>query len=193
MHDQRWNADHREDVANVDLHVHPHQRSSGGGRDSRPGGAQVPHQRRKSSSPGATRAAASSQSRPRAPAPCRRLLSAQAAPRSEGPTGSPSPRSTSAYAAPKHQTGCAVGVGGGKEDRHRPALDGAEEHRALGAGCLHDRADVVHPLIERRYVADAVRDAGAPLVETDETTHGGSARSRKRRGEARTTGTRCSR
>jgi hypothetical protein len=40
-----------------------------------------------------------------------------------------------------------LGKGGGEQPRHRAAADGPEEHSPLGAGGVHDRTNLVHPLL----------------------------------------------
>jgi hypothetical protein len=58
-----------------------------------------------------------------------------------------------------------------REDRaENGAVLGAEERRPLDRGGIHDRADVVHPRLERRRVrlVDPIRKTGAATVEDDD-------------------------
>jgi hypothetical protein len=61
----------------------------------------------------------------------------------------------------------ALGVGGGEQDAHRAALGESEEYRALRTDFVHDRANVVHPLLERGDAVCSVGQALASLVERD--------------------------
>ena len=64
----------------------------------------------------------------------------------------------------------ARGVGGREDRAEKGAVLGAEERRPLDRGGIHDRADVVHPRLERRQVrlVDPIREAGAATVEDDD-------------------------
>jgi hypothetical protein len=57
----------------------------------------------------------------------------------------------------------------GEQDAHRRPLGEAIERRASRAGCVHDRADVVHARLERRGAFDTVRHPGAALVEPNQS------------------------
>src|SRR5881394_3860869 len=48
--------------------------------------------------------------------------------------------------AVENQADAALGISGGEQRRHRPALGRAEQHRALAADGVHHRKHVVHPL-----------------------------------------------
>ena len=65
-------------------------------------------------------------------------------------------------------------VRGGEQEAHGAALGVAEDDRALGAGRVHHRSHVVHPLLERRQAVDGhpVREPGTSLVEVDDPTEG---------------------
>jgi hypothetical protein len=56
-------------------------------------------------------------------------------------------------------------VGRCEEDAHRAALGHADQRRSFRTHRVHDRADVVHPLFERRRADVAVRQPHPPLVE----------------------------
>ena len=71
------------------------------------------------------------------------------------------------------QADAALGVGGGEQRRHRTALRGAEQDRALGADGVHHRQHVVHPLLERLRGRDGVRQPAAALVEHDQPAERG--------------------
>src|SRR5215211_4170003 len=60
----------------------------------------------------------------------------------------------------------------GEDHRERRALADAHEHSALGADRVHDRADVVHALLERPE-RGGVREAHPALVEEDEAGEAG--------------------
>ena len=62
----------------------------------------------------------------------------------------------------------ALGVGGGEQDAHRAALGESEERRALRTDFVHDRANVVHPLLERGDAGRSIGQSLAPLVERDD-------------------------
>ena len=62
----------------------------------------------------------------------------------------------------------ALGIGGGEQDAHRPALRESEQRGALRAGGVHHRADVVHAILQRRRRGDRVGKPRAALVEQDQ-------------------------
>ena len=68
----------------------------------------------------------------------------------------------------QHERDDAFGIRRCEQDRHGRAVDVPEQSRALDAGRVHHRPDVVHPLLERRHAADAVGRARAALVEADD-------------------------
>ncbi len=72
------------------------------------------------------------------------------------------------HGAVEHQSGHALGMSGREQDAHRPALGDPEQGRPLGPGGVHDRPDVVDPLLERRHLGDGVGQPGAALVEDDQ-------------------------
>ena len=55
---------------------------------------------------------------------------------------------------------------------HERALESGPEHRAVGAGGVHHRSDVVHPDLERGHAGDGIRQPGPSLVEHEEATVG---------------------
>ena len=55
-----------------------------------------------------------------------------------------------------------------EEDAHCRPLGQAVEGGATRTDCVHDRPHVVHPRLERRRSADAVRHPGSALVEADQ-------------------------
>lgn len=63
-----------------------------------------------------------------------------------------------------------LGVGGAEQGGHRPGLRGAVDDRALGAGGVHHRSNVVHPGLEGRrlIVREGVGETGSPAVEHDQ-------------------------
>ena len=71
-------------------------------------------------------------------------------------------------AADHHQRFGALRVRRREQAAHRSALGHAQQRGARGAHRVHHRADVVHPLLERRQLRHAVREAGAALVEQDQ-------------------------
>src|SRR5262245_35529018 len=56
----------------------------------------------------------------------------------------------------------------GEQETHRPPLGRPEEAGALGPGSIHDGADIVHPVFERRDRYVAIGETGATLVEANE-------------------------
>ncbi len=56
----------------------------------------------------------------------------------------------------------------GKERAHRTALRHADERRVVRSHLVHHRPHVVHALLERRELGDAIGEAGAALVDQDE-------------------------
>src|SRR5271163_1155184 len=67
----------------------------------------------------------------------------------------------------------ALGVGGGEQDAHRAALRESEEYRAPRTDFLHDRTNVVQPLLEGGNAVGSIGQALASLVERD---HAGERR-----------------
>jgi hypothetical protein len=63
-------------------------------------------------------------------------------------------------------------IGGGEQHAHRPAFGDAEQRGALGDGCVHNGAHVVHSLFQRGDPGSAVREAGAALIEHDQPRKG---------------------
>jgi hypothetical protein len=59
-------------------------------------------------------------------------------------------------------------MSGGKQDGHRGALGDPDQGGPLNSRGLHDRADVIHPLLERGHALDRVGEAYAALVEVDD-------------------------
>lgn len=64
-------------------------------------------------------------------------------------------------------------MGGGKQRRHRAALEQGEHGGTFGAGGRHHGEDVVHLLLERRCLGDGVRQAAAAAIEHDQTAEAG--------------------
>jgi hypothetical protein len=63
---------------------------------------------------------------------------------------------------------------GGREQRpERPAVRDANERGLVGVRCVHDRANVVHACLERRYAGKAVGHTGAALVEEEQAAERG--------------------
>ena len=60
------------------------------------------------------------------------------------------------------------GMTGGKKRGKRAALRKSKQRSALDADRVHHSADIVHALVHGRQVRDAVREAGATLVEKDD-------------------------
>jgi hypothetical protein len=82
----------------------------------------------------------------------------------------PAPRvvlvpATAREGAVERERGGALGVGRGEQHPERPALGDAEQRRALRAGGVHHRADVVHALLERRHRRDAIGHSGPATIE----------------------------
>jgi hypothetical protein len=73
-----------------------------------------------------------------------------------------------------HSTSAATrsGWGGGEQHRQRAALRLPEQDGAVRPGCVHDRAHVVHPLLQRARL-NPVRQPHAPLVKQDQPCEGG--------------------
>ena len=51
----------------------------------------------------------------------------------------------------------AVGVGGGDQHAQLPGVTMADQGRTVRTDGIHDRADVIHPFLQRRQVLDRVR------------------------------------
>jgi hypothetical protein len=66
-------------------------------------------------------------------------------------------------------------VGGGEEHRHRASLGDPEDRRALAAGGVHHRLQVVHRLLQGRRPPGPVGEALLALVEDDEPRERGEA------------------
>ena len=58
-------------------------------------------------------------------------------------------------------------MGGREQDAHRTALGTADDCRPFRPGVVHDRADVVHQVVERGSFGDPVRESRAAPVEHD--------------------------
>jgi len=73
-------------------------------------------------------------------------------------------------------------VGRGEEHGHLTAVGVPEERRPLRARGIHDRADVVRPLLQRRHRGQRhrVRDARPALVEAEEPAEGREAAKKTR-------------
>jgi hypothetical protein len=52
-----------------------------------------------------------------------------------------------------------------EQSRQRAALGDPEDRRAVKTRSIHDRANIVHPLLERRRARDRVRHPRSPLIE----------------------------
>ncbi len=76
--------------------------------------------------------------------------------------------------AVKHERPGPFRIGCGKQNRHRGAFGGAKQRRTAAAGRIHDGANIVHPGFEVWQIAvvDPVAEAGASLVELDESCKG---------------------
>ncbi len=61
-------------------------------------------------------------------------------------------------------------IGGGKEDRHRPAFGDAEKCSLFRPGIVHDGLDVVHALFEGEDLRGPIRHPRAALVEQNQPT-----------------------
>ena len=59
-------------------------------------------------------------------------------------------------------------VSRGEHHAQRATLGESKESRSLRTRSVHDDAEIVHPLFERRQLGHAVREAGASPVEQDE-------------------------
>ena len=59
-------------------------------------------------------------------------------------------------------------IRGREQERDPRAFLRRPEHRALGIDGVHDGADVVHPRLERRHLANRVREAAPALVEQED-------------------------
>ena len=160
-----WNADRREHVPDVDLHVHPRVRggAAGAGAPAQEGG-----ERTVALLVGA-RCESSCDSRRllrRAPAPRHPLdvFAVVVLARSVRVVGGPEhPR----VRADRDQRPHPLRIRGGEQDAHRAALGQAEQSRALRPDRVHHRADVVHARLQRRR-AHGVGHPLSSLVEADE-------------------------
>ena len=59
----------------------------------------------------------------------------------------------------------ALRIRGSEQDRGARAFVARPQDGAFGADRIHDRADVIHPRLQRGRFADAVGQSGAPLVQ----------------------------
>ena len=60
----------------------------------------------------------------------------------------------------------------GEEHAHGPAFRVPEERCPIASDRIHDRSDIVHPLLEVGQPDPAVREARAALVEADQPREG---------------------
>ena len=68
-----------------------------------------------------------------------------------------------------------LGVRGREQKRDPRALLRCPEHGSLGVDRVHHRAEVVHPRLQRRHLANRIGKAAAPLVEEEHATRLGHA------------------
>lgn len=74
--------------------------------------------------------------------------------------------------AKQEKMGDPLGIGCRKHDADGRALGTAEYHGTLGTDLVHDCAQVVDPLLQRRNASCAVGEALSALVEGDDTREG---------------------
>ena len=67
----------------------------------------------------------------------------------------------------QHERVDALGIRGGEHEHHLRRVAVPDQSGALGARRVHDRAHVLHPLLGRDLVADAIREADAAHVEPE--------------------------
>ena len=161
VHDEGRHGDRRQHVADVDLAVHPQERQRG------------PRARRASQerSPGLAIARLVRAARrghagiDRVGPVALELLE----PRVELLLGHQL-RARAREGAVEDQRGRALRVGRGEERAHRAALGDAHQRGPLRPDRVHDRADVVHPLLQDRQLVHGhpVGEPGAALVEDDQ-------------------------
>ena len=159
---ERRHPDRRQDVAHVDELVHGEDLRHGVGGRARPSpagpGARAPParaRRGRASSPGPGPS-------PRTRRPCARVASRSSAVGIHGWDGDRVKRAKLPTSVKRQDP---VGIGGGEEDRHRPALGDADEVGPVETDLVHDRPHVVHPGLEVGDPDRTVREARAPLVE----------------------------
>ena len=75
----------------------------------------------------------------------------------------------------EHLTRRSFRVGRHEQDREPSSLVRREECRSVHAGVVHHGADVVHPGLEGRHLAETVGEAHAPLVEQQHSGECGEA------------------
>ena len=68
-------------------------------------------------------------------------------------------------ASVKNEGARPIRIGRREQDAHRPTFRNPEERGALRAGSIHNRAHVVHPLFKGRNPGTPVGQTGAALVE----------------------------
>jgi hypothetical protein len=75
----------------------------------------------------------------------------------------------------ENESGRAIRMGSCEQDAHGSTLRDPEQSRALGARGVHDRPDVVDPLLERGRLGDGVGEPGPALVEEDQARESAEA------------------
>jgi hypothetical protein len=73
---------------------------------------------------------------------------------------------------------CSLWVSRGKQHAERASAAHADENRLLRTSLVHDDADVVEPLLERRHLIrwDRIGDAGSALIKRDQSPERAEAR-----------------
>ena len=173
MDDERRNANRRQDVADVDLEVHPPERCDRARARAHAGVRRPPTHE--------LLVAGQARRHPTRDSVPRRLVRSPAAlglldpPQRLLPRPLPGrllrPGQRRPVRAVENRSGRPLRIRRGEEHRHRSALGDAEERRALRARRVHHRPHVVHSRLEARDPADAIGEAGAALVEQDQAPH----------------------
>ncbi len=73
----------------------------------------------------------------------------------------------------QHERRDPLGVAGREQHRHLPALRQPEQRCPFRPSGVHDRAQVLHPVLERRRPLNRIRHAEAAAIEEDQSAEGG--------------------
>lgn len=168
VHDERRHPDCAEDVADVDVGRHPHGRGDCAGTCGQP-----PAARKGGDELGIIGVRRSQLARRplgrgvRAPAAHSRVDLAPPFLRRHRPRVVRCPRSPREREH-EREPECPVRVRGAEEHAHRRGLGGPEQDRPIRLRCVEHGTQVVHAGLQRRRLAQAIREPRPPLVEDDE-------------------------
>jgi hypothetical protein len=170
---ERRDGDRRKHAANVDADVHEPQRPARAGACAAPHVRRVPAQRRG--------VACDARGDPSEPVPCRGRRPVVFLQQGKAPAqilladaiGVVRRLHLAREGPQQDEGGGSIGVGRGEQRRHRSPFRETDQDRPLGTDGVQHGTDVIHPRLQvgQMLGGDPIREAGAALVEEDESTH----------------------